>query len=79
MDRKRKQQLVDNTQQNSLEFLTASDSSSMHVVPFTPMIQKKFVKEAMAKGDGHSDTSFSVGSLKAARRAAGAVQYAVDR
>lgn len=51
----------------------------MHVVPFTPMIQKKFVKEAMAKGDGHSDTSFSVGSLKAARRAAGAVQYAVDR
>lgn len=28
---------------------------------------------------GHSDTSFSVGSLRAARRAAGAVQHAVDR
>ena len=26
----------------------------------------------------HSDTAFSAGSLKAARRAAGAVQHAVD-
>ena len=26
----------------------------------------------------HSDTSFSAGSLRAARRAAGAVQHAVD-
>lgn len=36
------------------------------------------MKEAKAKEDGHSDTSFSAGSLKAARRAAGAVQHAVD-
>jgi len=32
----------------------------------------------MTKEDRHSDTAFSVGSLKAARRAAGAVQHAVD-
>lgn len=36
------------------------------------------MKEAKTKEDGHSDTAFSAGSLKAARRAAGAVQHAVD-
>ena len=45
---------------------------------FVVQIQRKFIKETMAKADGHSDTSFSAGSLKAARRAAGAVQHAVD-
>lgn len=73
LDRKRKQQLLENVQNNS-----EMNFSEHHVVPFTPMIQKKFIKEAMAKADGHSDTSFSAGSLKAARRAAGAVQHAVD-
>lgn len=77
LDRKRKQQLLENTQENSSEALSTFGHSG-HVVPFTPMIQKKFIKEAMAKADGHSDTSFSAGSLKAARRAAGAVQHAVD-
>lgn len=77
LDRKRKQQLLDNAQQNTSDISGASEHS-MHVVPFTPMVQKKFIKEAMAKADGNSDTSFSAGSLKAARRAAGAVQHAVD-
>jgi len=36
------------------------------------------IEEAHVKLGAHSDTSFSVGSLKAARRAAGAVQHAVD-
>ena len=36
------------------------------------------VAEASVKLGAHSDTSFSVGSLRAARRAAGAVQHAVD-
>jgi len=34
--------------------------------------------ESSIKLGAHSDTSFSVGSLRAARRAAGAVQHAVD-
>jgi acetoin utilization deacetylase AcuC-like enzyme len=36
------------------------------------------VSESKVKMGQHSDTSFSVGSLRAARRAAGAVQHAVD-
>ena len=36
------------------------------------------VAESSIKLGQHSDTSFSVGSLRAARRAAGAVQHAVD-
>jgi hypothetical protein len=38
----------------------------------------KKVAESSVKLGQHSDTSFSVGSLRAARRAAGAVQHAVD-
>lgn len=49
----------------------------MHLL--TPQIQKKVIREANIKEGEHSDTSFSAGSLKAARRAAGAVQHAVDR
>ena len=41
-------------------------------------VQRKIMKETKTKEEGHSDTSFSAGSLKAARRAAGAVQHAVD-
>jgi len=50
------------------------------VVPFTPMVQRSMTKvaESSIKLGAHSDTSFSVGSLRAARRAAGAVQHAVD-
>lgn len=50
------------------------------VVPFTPMVQRSMIKvqESSVKLGQHSDTSFSAGSLKAARRAAGAVQHAVD-
>jgi len=50
------------------------------VVPFTPMVQRSVTKveESSVKISEHSDTSFSVGSLRAARRAAGAVQHAVD-
>ena len=36
------------------------------------------VQESSIKLGQHSDTSFSAGSLRAARRAAGAVQHAVD-
>lgn len=36
------------------------------------------VEESSVKMSEHSDTSFSAGSLRAARRAAGAVQHAVD-
>jgi ankyrin repeat protein len=50
------------------------------VVPFTPMVQRSMikVKESDVKLGINSDTAFSAGSLKAARRAAGAVQHAVD-
>jgi SHAQKYF class myb-like DNA-binding protein len=50
------------------------------VVPFTPHVQRATLKVAgsVIKLGATSDTSFSAGSLKAARRAAGAVQHAVD-
>lgn len=43
-------------------------------------VQRTMIKvaEPQIKLGQHSDTSFSVGSLRAARRAAGAVQHAVD-
>jgi SHAQKYF class myb-like DNA-binding protein len=55
-------------------------SSSLPVVPFTPMVQRTMIKvdESNVKLSDNSDTSFSVGSLRAARRAAGAVQHAID-
>lgn len=52
--------------------------SKASVVPFTPMVQKNIMKDEVVKMSAHSDTAFSAGSLVAARRAAGAVQYAVD-
>lgn len=50
------------------------------VVPFTPLVQRSMIKiaDSSVKLGMNSDTSFSAGSLKAARRAAGAVQHAVD-
>ena len=50
------------------------------VVPFTPLVQRTMIKvdESRIKIADNSDTAFSAGSLKAARRAAGAVQHAVD-
>ncbi|KAL7549185.1 hypothetical protein ACHAWF_012454 [Thalassiosira exigua] len=74
LERKRKQQLIDEAQSNA----SADPSEKKTVVPFTPMVQRKILKEEKTKDDGHSDTAFSAGSLKAARRAAGAVQHAVD-
>lgn len=51
------------------------------VLPFTPQVQRFVMRqnsEELKSSEG-SDTSFSVGTLKAARRAAGAVAHAVDR
>jgi Ankyrin repeats (3 copies) len=50
------------------------------IVPFTPMVQRTMIKaaESNIKHGSYSDTSFSAGSLRAARRATGAVQHAVD-
>ncbi len=55
-----------------------SSKKEASVVPFTPMVQRTMRRETTIKKGSHSDTSFSSGSLRAARRAAGAVQHAVD-
>lgn len=51
------------------------------IAPFTPLLVQRSLEnnniQDMKIGE-HSDTAFSAGSLRAARRAAGAVQYAVD-
>ena len=56
-------------------------SDTNKVVPFTPHVQMRmFNKDSSStKADINCDTSFSAGTLKAARRAAGAVAHAVDR
>lgn len=41
-------------------------------------VQRSVMREAHIKKGAHSDTSFSSGSLRAARRAAGAVKHAID-
>jgi hypothetical protein len=50
-------------------------------VPFTPQVQKYVMNHPvnLIKRDESCDTSFSAGTLNAARRAAGAVAHAVDR
>jgi SHAQKYF class myb-like DNA-binding protein len=49
------------------------------VIPFTPKVQKNLgVADAETKEDDICDTSFSSGSLPAARRAVGAVCHAID-
>ncbi len=46
-------------------------------IPFTPQVQRS--QGGAVKSADRSDTAFSIGSLNAARRAAGAVKFAVDR
>jgi acetoin utilization deacetylase AcuC-like enzyme len=65
-------------QANTASTPSGSNPAGAPIVPFTPAVQKKQNME-VTKKNGHSDTSFSAGSLKAARRAAGAVKHAVDR
>lgn len=58
-----------------------NSSELSQVVPFTPHVQRLVMKQGdteIKHPDG-CDTSFSSGTLKAARRAAGAVAHAVDR
>jgi len=55
-----------------------TEASVPSVVPFTPMVQRTVMREPTVKKGSHSDTSFSAGSLRAARRAAGAIKHAVD-
>jgi SHAQKYF class myb-like DNA-binding protein len=59
----------------------AGVSSESHIVPFTPQVQRSIMKheDTDIKHPDGCDTSFSPGTLKAARRAAGAVAHAVDR
>jgi hypothetical protein len=49
-------------------------------LPFTPQIQRSLLKrpEHAVKKSENCDTSFSAGTLNAARRAAGAVAHAID-
>ena len=48
-------------------------------VPFTPKVQKHVRHDDETKDQDDCDTSFSKGSLSAARRAVGAVCFAIDR
>jgi acetoin utilization deacetylase AcuC-like enzyme len=59
----------------------AGKTSEQSTVPFTPQVQKIMMKQDLSetKSPEYCDTSFSSGTLKAARRAAGAVAHAVDR
>lgn len=61
-----------------LEEQANTKKSVPSIVPFTPMVQRTVMREPSVKKGSHSDTSFSSGSLRAARRAAGAVKHAVD-
>ncbi|CAM9162818.1 unnamed protein product, partial [Ectocarpus fasciculatus] len=47
-------------------------------VAFTPQVQKTMLGQGETKPSEYCDTSFSSGTLRAARRAAGAVAHAVD-
>eukprot|EP00605_Chrysophyceae_sp_TOSAG23-4_P001803 GSChrysophyteH1.ASY1.ANO1.1993.1 assembled CDS len=64
-----------------LEAAENGNSGKSQIVPFTPQVQAGIQKAAFGelKKDEYCDTSFSAGTLQAARRAAGAVAYAVDR
>jgi|GEM_PF-339006 len=48
-------------------------------VPFTPRIQEGLCKLSQVKKAAESDTSFSMGSLQAAKRACGGVCHAIDK
>jgi hypothetical protein len=49
-------------------------------LPFTPQVQRQLLKKPteQLKKSEHCDTTFSAGTLSAARRAAGAVAHAID-
>ena len=77
---------------HSPEYITFVDSLSKQLqrpngsdeatpVPFTPQLQRFLLNQNSeeTKNSEYSDTAFSVGTLSAARRAAGAVAHAVDR
>ncbi len=60
----------------------ANSGNDPVVVPFTPQVQKevqRVTQNEHLKREEFCDTSFSAGTLQAARRAAGAVAFAVDR
>lgn len=61
--------------------LQMEDGKNGEAVAFTPHVQKAMLmsKEEELKRPEYADTSFSAGTLRAARRAAGAVAHAVDR
>ena len=75
---KQVQQMEENNEGGS----SASAGPSQGIsVPFTPQVQKHILHRAKddVKDADVCDTTFSSGTLRAARRAAGAVAYAVDR
>lgn len=79
LDRRRKARLIEVSKDCIDEGTVSNMFHDASVVPFTPMVQRTMMRESTVKKGAHSDTSFSSGSLRAARRAAGAVQHAVDR
>jgi len=79
LDRRRKARLIEVSQKCMDEGTVSKMFHDAAVVPFTPMVQRTMMRDSTVKKGAHSDTSFSSGSLRAARRAAGAVQHAVDR
>jgi hypothetical protein len=69
-----------NTLSKKIQQNSDSLNSNTSTVPFTPQVQMTMFhkSEDMVKAAEFCDTSFSAGTLKAARRAAGAVAHAVD-
>lgn len=74
--------LAKQVRQQELQNSNAEDGSKVSkIVPFTPQIQRFLLRQPSeeVKTSESCDTSFSLGTLNAARRAAGAVAHAVDR
>ena len=72
---------VDNLSKKMQSEGVKNTRSRQDVVPFTPQVQRELLNRNFheLKKNEFSDTSFSAGTLRAARRAAGAVAHAVDR
>lgn len=72
---------VDNLSKKMQSDIVKKTRSRLDVVPFTPQVQRELLNQSSndLKKTEFSDTSFSAGTLHAARRAAGAVAHAVDR
>jgi hypothetical protein len=66
---------------NDLSKKVQSENVSVVPLPFTPQVQRHIMRQPSEelKSSESCDTSFSSGTLNAARRAAGAVAHAVDR